>query len=74
MKINFYSQPTCTQCTVLKRQMDEAGINFEVIEEVSEMQRLGIMSVPTIMFYDEWKGYVVATLVKPNFSDLQKKN
>lgn len=42
----------CPQCSVLKRKLDEKGIQYEKNESVEEMLALGIKSAPALKVGD----------------------
>lgn len=44
--ITVYSSSTCPKCKVLKMKLDKLGIVYNVNENISEMEKLGIKSLP----------------------------
>lgn len=38
----------CPQCKVLEKKLQLAGINFDVIDDVNEMNKLGLKSAPAM--------------------------
>lgn len=36
-------------CRVLKKKMDDKGLNYRVVDSVEEMEALGLISVPALM-------------------------
>lgn len=44
--ITLYSSSSCPRCKVLKMKMDKAGIEYNVVEDIKEMEGLGIKSLP----------------------------
>lgn len=51
MVITLYSTG-CPKCKVLKSKLDSKGIEYEIVNDVDEMARLGIQTVPYIMVND----------------------
>lgn len=47
MRVKLYSTD-CPKCKVLKKKLNDEGIDFEECTDVEEMQSLGIMSVPVL--------------------------
>lgn len=47
-----YSLPTCGQCRVLKKKLEEKNIDFIVVEDIETMKELGIQGVPVLQFDD----------------------
>ena len=43
----------CPRCTILKRKLDEKGIDYSACMEVEEMLSLGITSVPVLKVDDK---------------------
>lgn len=43
----------CPRCVVLKKKMEQAGMKFEVEQDVEKMTALGIKSVPMLKVGDE---------------------
>ena len=52
MKVVLYSTD-CPQCKVLKKKLDDKGIEYEVVSDVDEMLRLGFTSAPMLTVDDE---------------------
>lgn len=56
----IFTTPTCIKCKMLKRELDGMNLSFGV-EEVDAstpegmqmLQSLNVMSVPTVVFFDE---------------------
>lgn len=38
----------CPKCKVLKAKLDSKGIEYEIIDDVDEMMRLGMTTVPCL--------------------------
>lgn len=51
--VKIYTTETCPRCRVLKTKLDSKGIAYEEITDVSEIKKLGIMSVPYMQVDDE---------------------
>ncbi len=51
--VKIYTTETCPRCKVLKTKLDSKGIEYEEIMDVSEIEKLGILSVPYIQVDDE---------------------
>ena len=47
MKITLYSTG-CPQCSVLKKKLDAANINYEVVSDQEVMVQLGFKSAPIL--------------------------
>ena len=47
MSVKLYSTD-CPKCKVLKKKLNDEGIEFEECTDVDLMQSLGIMSVPVL--------------------------
>ena len=50
--MTVYSLPTCGQCRVLKKKLEEKNISFTVVEDIEVMKELGIQGVPVLQFDD----------------------
>ena len=48
----LYSLPTCGQCTVLKRKLNNKKINFTIIDDIEKMEELGIRGIPVLQLDD----------------------
>lgn len=46
-KVTFYSTG-CPKCNVLKRKLDGAGIEYDVVSDTDEMLKLGMKSAPAL--------------------------
>ena len=51
--ITVYSSSTCPKCKVLKMKLDKLGIVYNVNENISEMEKLGIKSLPMMQVGDD---------------------
>ena len=52
MKAVLYSTG-CPHCKVLKQKLDSEGIEYEVCDDIKEMQTLGITVVPVLKIEDK---------------------
>ena len=50
-----YSLPTCGQCKVLKKKLENKNIGFTVVEDIEKMLELGIQGVPVLQLDDGTK-------------------
>lgn len=50
--IVYTSNPPCPKCKVLKKKFDDAGIEYDVFDNVEEMIDMGIENVPMIKVGD----------------------
>lgn len=50
-----YSLPTCGQCKVLKKKLENKNISFTVVEDIEKMVELGIQGVPVLQLDDGTK-------------------
>ena len=48
MNFTFYSKPGCPQCSVLKKKMDAAGVEYKHIENVDAIVALGLKGAPVL--------------------------
>jgi glutaredoxin len=47
-----YSLPTCGQCKVLKKKLENKNISFTVVEDIEKILELGIQGVPVLQLDD----------------------
>lgn len=47
MEVILYSTG-CPKCNVLKKKMQAKGVQYSEVNEIKEMRRLGILSVPVL--------------------------
>lgn len=59
-QIKLFTSPTCPNCTVLKRLLNDRGIGFTEDQDVDTMQKEGVMSLPTIKTGDTLLPYPAA--------------
>lgn len=38
----------CPMCTVLRKKLDEKKVDYDIVDSVETMQKLGILTVPMI--------------------------
>ena len=43
----------CPKCKILEAKLDMKSINYKIVKDVSEMQAMGIMSVPFLKIGQE---------------------
>lgn len=46
--ITIYTTQTCPKCKILKKKLQEKGIEYKEFNDEDEMQRMGILSVPVM--------------------------
>ena len=46
--ITIYTTQTCPKCEILKKKLQEKGIEYKEFNDEDEMQRMGILSVPVM--------------------------
>ena len=46
--ITIYTTQTCPKCKILKKKLQEKGIEYQEFNDEDEMQRMGILSVPVM--------------------------
>lgn len=51
-QIKLFTSPTCPNCQVLKRLMDENKIQFSEVQDYNVMEEEGVMSLPTMKAED----------------------
>ena len=51
-KIIFYTT-NCPRCQVLKKKMDSLEIEYNICNDIDKMEKLGIMTVPTLEIEEE---------------------
>lgn len=52
MSVRLYST-NCPKCRTLAKKLDEKNVEYSVITDVSEMQRLGFTSAPILKVDDK---------------------
>ena len=59
--VKIYTTEVCPRCKVLKTKLDSKGIEYEEITDVSEIEKLGILSVPYMQVdYEELMDFATA--------------
>jgi len=58
MKCKVFTTPTCVKCKSMKSYLENVEIEKEIINAISpegreQARNFGIMSVPTVIFFDE---------------------
>ena len=56
-KVILYSRPHCFKCKVLKQKLEEKGVQFTIIEDISLMKSKNIMQVPMLEVDENIKTY-----------------
>lgn len=56
MNITLYSTG-CPKCSVLKMQLDRAGIEYQVSDNIDDLIERNIMSVPVLVVDEEWMDF-----------------
>ena len=51
--IKVYSLPSCGMCKMLKQQLDNLNIKYNVCEDTEEMRKVNITSVPVLSINGE---------------------
>lgn len=46
--ITIYTTQTCPKCKILKKKLQEKGIEYKEFNDEDEMQCMGILSVPVM--------------------------
>ena len=59
--VKIYTTEVCPRCKVLKTKLDSKGIEYEEITDVSEIEKLSILSVPYMQVdYEELMDFATA--------------
>jgi len=59
-QIILYKTPTCPKCKVLKKKLEDKGIEFTENEDIDEMLSMGIMNAPTLSVNGELLDFMSA--------------
>ena len=59
-QIILYKTPTCPRCKVLKKKLEDKGIEFTENEDIDEMLSMGIMNAPTLSVNGELLDFMSA--------------
>ena len=46
--ITIYTTQTCPKCKILKKKLEDKGIEYKEFNDEDEMQHMGILSVPVM--------------------------
>lgn len=57
--ITLYSTH-CPRCKVLETKLNQKGIKFKIVENIEEMEKLGIQSVPMLKIDDNIMNFTEA--------------
>jgi glutaredoxin len=57
--ITLYSTH-CPRCEVLETKLNQKGIEFKIVENIEEMEKLGIQSVPMLKIDDNIMNFTEA--------------
>lgn len=50
----------CPKCKVLKKKLDDAGVDYETVSDVDEMLKLGMSSAPALGVNGEIMNFATA--------------
>lgn len=57
-KITLFTLPACGKCQILKNKLTDANVEFDLVEDVSELRRNGIIGgIPKLMVDDTMMEY-----------------
>ena len=59
-QIILYKTPTCPKCKVLKKKLEDKGIEFTENEDIDEILSMGIMNAPTLSVNGELLDFMSA--------------
>lgn len=59
-KIILYSTKTCPRCKILERKLIEKGVKFEKCDDMTELEKRKMYSVPVLRIGDKFLNYVEA--------------
>lgn len=59
-QIKLFTSPTCPNCQVLKRLMNDSAIEYNEVQDYDAMEKEGVMSLPTIKTDSKLLPYVDA--------------
>ena len=51
MKITLYTTH-CPQCSILEKKLQQKNVSYEIIEDVTIMRKMGMLSVPNLVIDD----------------------
>lgn len=59
-KIILYSTKTCPRCKILERKLIEKGVKFEKCDDMTELEKRKMYSVPVLRIGDKFLNYAEA--------------
>ena len=59
----------CARCKVLEKKLDNAGVKYDINDDVAEMQALGLLSAPALRVSGELLDFAAAC----RWADSQKE-
>lgn len=59
-KVILYSSKTCPKCKILERKLIEKGVKFEKCDDMTELEKRKMYSVPVLRIGDKFLNYVEA--------------
>lgn len=59
-KVILYSNKTCPKCKILERKLIEKGVKFEKCDDMTELEKRKIYSLPVLRIGDKFLNYVEA--------------
>lgn len=59
-KIILYSTKTCPRCKILERKLIEKGVKFEKCDDMAELEKRKMYSVPVLRIGDKFLNYAEA--------------
>ncbi len=59
-KIILYSSKTCPKCKILERKLIEKGVKFEKCDDMTELEKRKMYSLPVLRIGDKFLNYVEA--------------
>lgn len=51
--MRLFTTDTCPKCKVIKTMLDKAGMEYTLCQDIEEMEKLGIQSVPVLEVNDK---------------------
>ena len=59
-KVILYSSKTCPKCKILERKLIEKEVKFEKCDDMTELEKRKIYSLPVLRIGDKFLNYVEA--------------
>lgn len=59
-KVILYSSKTCPKCKILERKLIEKGVKFEKCDDMTELEKRKMYSLPVLRIGDKFLNYVEA--------------